>query len=76
MLEFSSAVLPAPSSYLLDVCEVSVLSLCLNAECQLSVLLARALNVYSLSFLLNLGRSRKIGCNFQHMMMFAGDYVK
>ena len=46
---------------------------CLNARCQLSVLLARAFNIYPLSFLLNLGRSRKIGYNFQHMMMFAGE---
>lgn len=48
----------------------------LNTKYQLSVLLARAFNIYSLSFLLNLGRSRKIGCNFQHMMMFAGDHFK
>ena len=46
---------------------------CLNAKFQLSVLLARAFNIYPLSFLLNLGRSRKIGFNFQHMMMFSGE---
>ena len=44
----------------------------LNAKYQFSVVLARALNIYPLSFLLNLGRSRKIGYNFQHMMMFSG----
>lgn len=38
----------------------------------LGVLLSRAFNVYPLSFLLNLGRKRKIPRNMQHMMMFAG----
>ena len=35
--------------------------------------LGRLLNVYPLSFLLNLGRHRKISYQFQHMMMFAGE---
>ncbi|BFZ00847.1 hypothetical protein BsWGS_03887 [Bradybaena similaris] len=37
-----------------------------------AVIVARAFNVYPLSFLLNLGRSNKIRANFQHMMMFSG----
>lgn len=38
----------------------------------IAVFVGRALNVYPLSFLLNLGRRHKIKGNFQHMMMFAG----
>jgi sodium/hydrogen exchanger-like protein 6/7 len=38
----------------------------------LAIIVARACNIYPLSFLLNLGRTRKIGYNFQHMMMFSG----
>ncbi|XP_062261873.1 sodium/hydrogen exchanger 6-like [Platichthys flesus] len=38
----------------------------------LAVFLGRAANIYPLSFLLNFGRKRKIGSNFQHAMMFAG----
>ncbi|XP_007890886.2 sodium/hydrogen exchanger 6a, partial [Callorhinchus milii] len=38
----------------------------------LAVFLGRAANIYPLSFLLNLGRRKKITSNFQHMMMFAG----
>uniref|UniRef100_F6SKI3 Sodium/hydrogen exchanger n=1 Tax=Ciona intestinalis TaxID=7719 RepID=F6SKI3_CIOIN len=37
-----------------------------------AVMISRACNVYPLSFLLNLGRRRKIPFNIQHMMMFAG----
>ncbi|XP_013067640.1 sodium/hydrogen exchanger 9-like isoform X7 [Biomphalaria glabrata] len=37
-----------------------------------AVIVARFLNIYPLSFLLNLGRSNKIRPNFQHMMMFSG----
>ncbi|XP_019752341.1 sodium/hydrogen exchanger 7 isoform X1 [Hippocampus comes] len=37
-----------------------------------AIFLGRALNIYPLSFLLNLGRRHKIKGNFQHMMMFAG----
>ena len=55
------------------LCEVKC-RYCLDAKCQLCVVLARAVNIYPLSFLLNLGRSRKIPCNFQHMMMFAGQH--
>lgn len=39
---------------------------------QIAIFVGRALNVYPLSFLLNLGRRHKIKGNFQHMMMFAG----
>ncbi|XP_071084484.1 sodium/hydrogen exchanger 9-like isoform X6 [Haliotis cracherodii] len=38
----------------------------------LAIIIGRFLNVYPLSFLLNLGRTNKIGWNFQHMMMFSG----
>ena len=41
-------------------------------EKQFAVIVARACNIYPLSFLLNLGRSNKIRPNLQHMMMFAG----
>ena len=41
-------------------------------EIQFAVIVARACNIYPLSFLLNLGRSNKIRPNLQHMMMFAG----
>ena len=34
--------------------------------------LGRLCNIYPLSFLLNLGRHRKISYRFQHMMVFAG----
>ncbi|GCB60560.1 hypothetical protein scyTo_0011155 [Scyliorhinus torazame] len=37
-----------------------------------AIFVARACNIYPLSFLLNLRRKRKIPWNFQHMMMFAG----
>lgn len=35
-------------------------------------LIGRAVNIYPLSFLLNLGRKPKIAMNFQHMLFFAG----
>ncbi|NXP51659.1 SL9A9 protein, partial [Heliornis fulica] len=37
-----------------------------------AVFVARACNIYPISFLLNLGRKQKIPRNFQHMMMFSG----
>ncbi|XP_063023001.1 sodium/hydrogen exchanger 9 isoform X1 [Melospiza melodia melodia] len=37
-----------------------------------AVFVARASNIYPLSFLLNLGRKQKISRTFQHMMMFSG----
>uniref|UniRef100_A0A8C5EPD8 Sodium/hydrogen exchanger n=1 Tax=Gouania willdenowi TaxID=441366 RepID=A0A8C5EPD8_GOUWI len=37
-----------------------------------AIFIGRALNIYPLSFLLNLGKRHKIRGNFQHMMMFAG----
>uniref|UniRef100_A0A8C7XUE4 Sodium/hydrogen exchanger n=1 Tax=Oryzias sinensis TaxID=183150 RepID=A0A8C7XUE4_9TELE len=37
-----------------------------------AIFIGRALNIYPLSFFLNLGRRVKIRGNFQHMMMFAG----
>ncbi|XP_010085057.1 PREDICTED: sodium/hydrogen exchanger 9-like, partial [Pterocles gutturalis] len=36
-----------------------------------AVFVARACNIYPFSFLLNLGRKKKIPRNFQHMMMFS-----
>ncbi|XP_076986438.1 sodium/hydrogen exchanger 9 isoform X2 [Tamandua tetradactyla] len=38
----------------------------------LAIFVARACNIYPLSFLLNLGRKQKIPWNFQHVMMFSG----
>lgn len=37
-----------------------------------SIIVARFLNIYPLSFLLNIGRKTKIKSNFMHMMMFSG----
>ena len=39
---------------------------------KIAVIVGRFLNIYPLSFLLNLGRRHKIGYNLQHMMMFSG----
>ncbi|XP_065841176.1 sodium/hydrogen exchanger 9-like [Oscarella lobularis] len=38
----------------------------------LAILVGRLLNIYPLSFFLNLGRKRKIPWSFQHMLSFAG----
>ncbi|XP_066455487.1 sodium/hydrogen exchanger 9 [Eleutherodactylus coqui] len=38
----------------------------------ISIFVARACNIYPLTFFLNLGRKRRIPWNFQHMMMFSG----
>ncbi|XP_041669662.1 sodium/hydrogen exchanger 9-like [Cheilinus undulatus] len=38
----------------------------------ISIFISRACNIYPLSFLLNLRRTTKIPCSFQHFMMFAG----
>ncbi|XP_041861599.1 sodium/hydrogen exchanger 7 [Melanotaenia boesemani] len=38
----------------------------------IAIFIGRSLNIYPLSFFLNLGRRDKIRGNFQHMMMFAG----
>ncbi|XP_062869881.1 sodium/hydrogen exchanger 6b [Trichomycterus rosablanca] len=38
----------------------------------LAIFVGRAANIYPLSFLLNLGRTNRIGFNFQHVMMFSG----
>ncbi|XP_008290940.1 sodium/hydrogen exchanger 9 isoform X1 [Stegastes partitus] len=38
----------------------------------LSIFISRACNIYPLSFLLNLGRTNKIPCAFQHFMTLAG----
>ncbi|RVE58712.1 hypothetical protein OJAV_G00197200 [Oryzias javanicus] len=38
----------------------------------LSIFISRACNIYPLSLLLNLGRTNKITCSFQHFMVFAG----
>ncbi|ESO06161.1 hypothetical protein HELRODRAFT_64443 [Helobdella robusta] len=37
-----------------------------------AIIIARALNIYPLSLLLNIGRTPKIPANFQHFMMFSG----
>ena len=37
-----------------------------------AMVISRAVNIYPLSALLNLGRRNKIRPNFQHMMMFSG----
>ncbi|KAG7310938.1 hypothetical protein JYU34_003778 [Plutella xylostella] len=39
---------------------------------QVTSLLGRAVNIYPLSFLLNLGRKPPIPMNFQHMLFFSG----
>lgn len=41
---------------------------------QLAIIVGRFINIYPLSFLLNLGRSNKIRPNFQHMMMFSSKW--
>lgn len=38
----------------------------------IAIFAGRVINIYVLSFLLNLGRSKKIGFRFQHMLVFAG----
>ncbi|XP_072264009.1 sodium/hydrogen exchanger 9 [Pyxicephalus adspersus] len=38
----------------------------------ISIFVARACNIYPLTFFLNLGRRKRIPWNFQHMMMFSG----
>ena len=38
----------------------------------LSIIVGRAVNIYPLSFLLNLGRKSKITWNFQHMLFLSG----
>lgn len=38
----------------------------------IALIVSRACNIYPLTFLLNLGRRRKIPRNIQHMMMFSG----
>ncbi|XP_076370262.1 sodium/hydrogen exchanger 6-like isoform X2 [Tachypleus tridentatus] len=37
-----------------------------------AIIIGRAVNIYPLSFLLNLGRNNKIPCKFQHMLFFSG----
>jgi len=38
----------------------------------LAIAVARALNIYPLSFILNLGRKNRISMNYQHMLWFSG----
>lgn len=40
---------------------------------QICAALGRAVNVYPLSWLLNIKRKPKISTNFQHMLFFAGE---
>ena len=44
---------------------------CLNWS-QVAILIARVINIYCLSFFLNLGRQKKISWRFQHLLVFAG----
>lgn len=55
-------------------CGVPLVALLDLLPMQLAAFLGRAANIYPLSFLLNLGRRNKIRSNFQHMMMFAGQW--
>ncbi|XP_035709272.1 sodium/hydrogen exchanger 9 isoform X4 [Folsomia candida] len=41
-------------------------------EAFLAIIVGRAANIYPLSFLLNLGRKKKIPWSFQHMLFFSG----
>ena len=41
----------------------------------MAILIARVINIYCLSFFLNLGRKKKISFRFQHMLVFAGECV-
>ena len=41
----------------------------------IAIFAGRVINIYVLSFLLNLGRSKKIGFRFQHMLVFAGELL-
>ena len=38
----------------------------------MAILIARIINIYVLSLLLNIGRREKISFRFQHMLVFAG----
>lgn len=42
---------------------------------QVTSTLGRAVNIYPLSFLLNLGRKPPIPINFQHMLFFSGKEI-
>jgi len=39
---------------------------------QVAIFAGRVVNIYILSFILNLGRAKKINFRFQHMLVFAG----
>ena len=39
---------------------------------QVAIFAGRVVNIYILSFVLNLGRAKKINFRFQHMLVFAG----
>ncbi|XP_047424822.1 sodium/hydrogen exchanger 9-like isoform X2 [Mugil cephalus] len=58
--------------YILLVFRHHVFNIVFISGAFLSIFVSRALNIYPLSFLLNLGRTRKIPRAFQHFMMFAG----
>lgn len=50
----------------------SNLSVSLDRVFQVAIFAGRLVNIYVLSFVLNLVRSKKISFRFQHMLMFAG----
>lgn len=44
----------------------------LSSSIKVAIFAGRLINIYVLSFVLNLGRSKKISFRSQHMLMFAG----
>ena len=53
-----------------------VLGLLNSKHDQFAIFVGRFLNIYPLSFLLNLGRKQRIPWNIQHMLMFSGETVE
>ncbi len=44
----------------------------MTTDSQVAIFAGRVVNIYILSFFLNLGRAKKISFRFQHMLVFAG----